>query len=766
MSENSDVRDAEIDPLKHYVEYGWREGRNPNALFWTAHYLSKYADVRESDANPFYHYIIFGRREGRKPNPIGLTLWERPKAPSGADWGRTFPAKNVPAAEIVVIMPVYKGYSDTLAAIHSVLTNPQNTFFELLVINDCGPDAALNAKLRDLADLGLFAYLENEENLGFSGTINRGLAYRPDLDVILLNSDTVVFGDWIDRIQAHARSDESIATITPLSNNATICSYPDINRNNVIGLEVSPAELDEFARACNRGKSSVLPTGVGFCFYMRREVINKIGDLDAAAFPRGYGEENDYCMRALKAGFKNIFAHDIFVYHTGQISFASFAASSFGPGRTALVRKHPDYPLRVQRYCNADPAREVRMRLDLYRLARKLGQNSAVFITHDVSGGVVTHIRTMAARLASENINVLYIKVGVGGALNIVLSPAKELDVYTPSLGPILITKFPGLLSDFLGWLQPKILHVHSFAGLNWLGTSSLMEIIGKAGAAYDCTLHDFTPICHRHHLVTPEGLYCGQPGTDICKTCIKSDHECVDVVDPEIRRSTYGAFLKRAAHLFVPSFDTAARFKRAFPDLDLVVRPHEEFLSNSIRPEVFEPFTGHLRVAVIGAIGEPKGSGVLHDLALDARERLLPIEFTIIGYSNMSNQLKALGIKETGRYASDAEALWRLQELQPHIAFFPSIWPETYCYVLSLALTAGIPPVVFDIGAPAERLRELEAGHILDFSLISQPSALNDALIGLPLEDLWKKRRPFKSASYPSVMEDYYGFAHCTGRS
>ena len=85
---------------------------------------------------------------------------------------------------------------------------------------------------------------------------------------------------------------------------------------------------------------------------------------------------------------------------------------------------------------------------------------------------------------------------------------------------------------------------------------------------------------------------------------------------------------------------------------------------------------------------------------------------------------------------------------------------------MLSLALTAGIPPVVFDIGAPAERLRELEAGHILDFSLISQPSALNDALIGLPLEDLWKKRRPFKSASYPSVMEDYYGFAHCTGRS
>ena len=748
LNANSDVRDAKINPLEHYVKNGWREGRNPNALFWTAYYLSKHADVRESRINPFYHYIVIGRQEGRKPNPIGATLWERPKSPSDAGWGRIFPTRNAPAAAaaaVVVIMPVYKGYEDTLAAIYSVLTNAQNTSFELLVINDCGPDAALNAKLRDLANLGLFTYLENEKNLGFSGTINRGLAHRPDLDVILLNSDTVVFGDWIDRMLAHARFDDSVATITPLSNNATLCSYPDINRNNLISLGVSPAELDEFARACNKGKSSVLPTGVGFCFYMRRGVINKIGELDAVAFPRGYGEENDYCMRALKAGFRNIFAHDVFVYHTGQISFANFAASSFGPAQTALLGKHPDYLLRVQRYFKADPAREARMRLDLYRLARKLGPNSAVFVTHAVSGGVVTHIRAMAARLAKENINVLFMRVGGGGNLNVTVSPAEGLDFYAPSLGPILITKFPELLSDFLGWLKPRILHVHSFAGLSWLASSKLMHIIENAEVAYACTLHDFTPICHRHHLVTLEGVYCGQPESDVCKACIKADHECVDAVDPEIRRSEYGAFLEQARQVFVPSCDTAARFKRVFPELNLVVRPHEELFPDTIWPKAMEEFTGPLRVAAIGAIGEHKGSGVLHDLALDAKGRSLPIEFTIVGYSNMPDQLTALGVKETGHYASDAEALGRLQELQPHIAFFPSIWPETYCYTLSLAITAGVPPIVFDIGAPAERLRKSKIGHILDLSLVSHPSALNDALLGLPLADLWRNRRPFK---------------------
>jgi O-antigen biosynthesis protein len=756
----SDVKDAEIDPLRHYVEHGWREGRNPNALFWTTYYVKQNRDVEQSGLNPFAHFLTSGRLDGRKPNPIGRVLWERPSAPADADWGAAHPAKDVPCAELVVIMPVYQGAADTLAAIFSVLTNPQRTAFELLVINDRGPDEALNARLRDLAALGLFAYLENQQNLGFSGAINRGLSHRPDRDVILLNSDTVVYGDWIDRMRAHARNDDSVATVTPFSNNATICSYPDVEKNNLIGLEVSPAELDQFARECNRGRSSVLPTGVGFCFYMRRDVIDKIGVFDAAAFPQGYGEENDYCMRALKAGFKNIFAHDVFVYHTGETSFAIFAPSLRGRGQNALTRRHPDFPLRIQRYFKVDPAREARMRLDLYRLARKLGRNSAVLVTQVWSGGIETHVRDLARRLTSEKVNVLLMKVGDGGALNLTLSPAGDLDLHLPSLGPILVSKFPDLISDFLGWLQPKILHVHSFAGLDWSGAAELMRIFRNAGVRYDCTLHDFTAICHRHHMVTPEGLFCGQPGVVVCRACARADPDCVDFVDPEVRRESYGAFLRGAARVFVPSRDTMSRIGRALPGLNLVVRPHEEFLPDATWPEVPETFAAPLRVAVIGAIGPHKGSGVLCGLARDARERALPIEFSIVGYSDMTDQLEGLGIKATGRYKSDSEALWQIEKLQPHIVLFPSIWPETYCYTLSLALAAGVPPVVFDIGAPAERLRESETGCILDLSLADDPSELNDALLGLPLAELWRKRKLAESTLYQNMSRDYYGYA------
>ncbi len=60
-----DIRDAGIDPLSHYMAYGWREGRNPSALFTTQAYLDTYADVRLAGINPLLHYLRAGRRERR-----------------------------------------------------------------------------------------------------------------------------------------------------------------------------------------------------------------------------------------------------------------------------------------------------------------------------------------------------------------------------------------------------------------------------------------------------------------------------------------------------------------------------------------------------------------------------------------------------------------------------------------------------------------------------------------------------------------------------
>jgi GT2 family glycosyltransferase len=219
-----------------------------------------------------------------------------------AVWTEVLPRTWGTAPEVDVFIPVYGGLQETLACLHSVLTAPVRTPHRVVVINDAGPDPELNALLRSLAARDLFVLEQHRSNLGFVKTVNHGLRLCKGHDVVILNSDTVVYNDWLDRLLAHARAHPRLASVTPLSNNATICSYPETLADNRVGLELSHAEIDRLAGEVNRGVHVEAPTGVGFCMYMRRAAIDEVGGLDERHFGRGYGEENDWCQRALRKG--------------------------------------------------------------------------------------------------------------------------------------------------------------------------------------------------------------------------------------------------------------------------------------------------------------------------------------------------------------------------------------------------------------------------------------------------------------------------------
>ena len=93
------------------------------------------------------------------------------------------------------------------------------------------------------------------------------------------------------------------------------------------------AELDAACRAANAGRSVELPTTVGFCMYIRRAALADVGLFDAETFGRGYGEENDFCLRASARGWRHLLACDTFVYHEGAVSF--------GAGASAAARARP-----------------------------------------------------------------------------------------------------------------------------------------------------------------------------------------------------------------------------------------------------------------------------------------------------------------------------------------------------------------------------------------------------------------------------------------
>ena len=124
-----------------------------------------------------------------------------------------------------------------------MLALPQKTPFELVVVYDAGPDEQLQQDLAALAARGLFTYLVNEKNLGFVRSVNRGMRLHAERDVVLLNADAEPFNEWLDRRVAAAYRGDRVASVTPLSNNATVCRYPRFNHDNPAIMEIDRARL-------------------------------------------------------------------------------------------------------------------------------------------------------------------------------------------------------------------------------------------------------------------------------------------------------------------------------------------------------------------------------------------------------------------------------------------------------------------------------------------------------------------------------------------
>uniref|UniRef100_UPI002148B45A glycosyltransferase family 2 protein n=1 Tax=Endozoicomonas sp. SESOKO2 TaxID=2828743 RepID=UPI002148B45A len=110
------------------------------------------------------------------------------------------------APEVDIIIPVYSGLKETQDCIKSVLNAIYEMPYEIIVINDAGPDSILNEWLRDLGDQQKITLYENSVNLGFVGTVNKGMKLHPERDIILLNSDTIVSNNWLDRLKNAAYS--------------------------------------------------------------------------------------------------------------------------------------------------------------------------------------------------------------------------------------------------------------------------------------------------------------------------------------------------------------------------------------------------------------------------------------------------------------------------------------------------------------------------------------------------------------------------------
>lgn len=253
----------------------------------------------------------------------------------------------------LIVVPVFNAYRHLQACLESIAgTVPRHA--EVLVIDDASTDARVQPLLRSWANEAgtQRRLLSHEKNRGFVATANEGMR-SAGRDVVLLNSDTEVGMGWLQRLADCLSSDRSIATATPWSNNGEIVSLPDFCASNPV-----PDDLDAVAQAiasCGQPVYPDIPTAVGFCMAISHQAIESIGFFDEEAFGLGYGEENDFCQRAEKAGFRNVVCDNAYVAHHGGASFGPLGLKPDKNSMQRLLAKHPDYMNQVSEFIQSDP---------------------------------------------------------------------------------------------------------------------------------------------------------------------------------------------------------------------------------------------------------------------------------------------------------------------------------------------------------------------------------------------------------------------------
>ncbi|MBW4023819.1 MAG: glycosyltransferase [Proteobacteria bacterium] len=746
-----DVRAAGVDPLHHYRHWGAHEGRDPNAFFAADWYLLQHPDVLESGIRPLQHYATFGAREGRDPHPhfdAGFYINQVPEAAAdpllyhlqtgrhlGLPTERQFDLAEAmpsgtgvhqppPGLRVDVVIPVYRDLAATRRCLRSLLRDPApgmgGPLHRIIVIDDASPEPALSRYLDRLAARRFIHLLRNPANLGFVASVNRGLAAAGRHDVVLLNSDTEVPAGWLGRLAGHAYSHPRVATVSPFSNNATLCSYPAVE-GGPLPFGETLARLDAACLAANAGRSVTLPTTVGFCMYLRRDALDELGVFDAETFGRGYGEENDYCMRAGAAGWRHLLACDLFVYHQGEASFGGNSAerqASVAP----LETRWPDYRRRVGVHIRLDEARPFRVATTLQLFATN-GLPTILAIQHAYDGGVGQYLRGLAAGCRGvANLLVLRatmdgqgVRLGAPGAarhpeLLIPLRPpgrAEDADAAAREAQA-------ALLADVLTLLAPlRIARVHV---QHWLNLRvDLRALIRALDVPFDLTIHDWFAICPRINLLpVADGPSCGEPAPAVCDRCIQArdDTAAHDIIGWRAEQAWLPRLADRVLCATQDSIDRLARHGlaaravlaplEAMPD---VIPPRPR-----LRPDP-APLHGRaaarpLRVAVLGVLADHKGARTVTALAeLAARGRFA---ITLIGRSERPCPPGARHcLTETGAYeAADLPGL--IARVDPEVIWFPASWPETWSYTLTAAILSGRPIVASDIGAFRARL----AGH------------------------------------------------------
>jgi GT2 family glycosyltransferase len=611
-------------------------------------------------------------------------------------------AKLPEISNLTVVIPIFNAYDYVTRCLDSVLSTINS--IDILVIDDASTDPRINPYLLSLESCGKIRLITNQTNKGFVKTVNLAFANSKSNDVVLLNSDTIVFDGWLEGLVKTSISVENVATVTAMSNAATIFSLP-FTEEFVCEPQLTEVIARDFRSIPIFDVRQVeIPTCHGFCVLITRDALNEVGYFDEKTFGLGYGEENDFSMRAINLGFKNLLAPSVVVHHYGSKSFQESRENLALKNMDSLLRLYPNYLAKVNDFLQRKELDQYRLRA--IRALNKAGVvNLSTHVTHSLGGGVRKSIemetrKSDAILLIIEPIDEFavqlkfsYSKLGIELKLN-------------GSVGDDLFKE----LFEYLGIQTVVIQHL---LGYSTELTNSLMS----SKAEKTLRLHDFYYICPRIHLVGQTNADCNLPDIGTCNNCLQADTN----FDIETYRLSKAPILRTVSRISAPSSDTAKRYQAVIKNLDVEVSSFDISQTKISLPKLHDK-RDSIVVAVLGELTKHKGLDLVLDLAKSTPGKRF--KFEVIGSLPSGTKVSSANIRVHGSYGNFSDLIEKVILVRPDIFLFPGRIPETFSYTLSEALSFGIPIAYFKTGAIAERLNGFSKGIPLNLD-----ASINDVL-------------------------------------
>lgn len=461
-----------------------------------------------------------------------------------------------------IIIPIYNAYDDLQKCLNSLYQHTNLTENRLILINDNSSDDRIRPYLEEQKKDNVIV-IHNESNKGFSNNINLGMSQSQERDVILLNSDTIVTKNWVEKMVACAYSDSSIGTVTPLSNNATLCSVPNFCEENTLPEGMSVDQAAVIVEECSLKKYPRITVAHGFCMLVKRVVINTIGMFDAETFGRGYGEENDFCNRAEQMGYIHVMCDDTYIYHSGTKSFVSKEKEAYIREHDRILnQRYPEQMHNNAVHCRDNPngwvGRNIGMYFDLWN-----GRKNVLYLLQsdfredadDHVGGTQLHVKHLALSLRDQ-MNI-FVAARDREYLQVTAYTKEKMYTFRFFIGekelftPIHSRKLADIFRHVLNGFKIDLVHVHHTA------TTSLdiFYEAQKAEIPIIFTAHDFHFVCPNEKLLDWNGSVCiGKKNID-CQKCLNRKKGIYDKSNYlNLWREKHGEVLKICKRIIVPS--------------------------------------------------------------------------------------------------------------------------------------------------------------------------------------------------------------------